>query len=337
MYNTKIIAEIGINHNGNINFAKKLIDLAKKAGADFVKFQSYSTDELLRVDQSLMNYQKKNLPKKISQYEMLKKCELSDDDHLLLKKYCKKRKIKFLCTAYSKEKANFLIKIKQKIIKIASTDSTNIPLIKSILKQKVKVIISTGITHLQEIDLLLKELKYKKQKDKISIMHCTSYYPANAEMLNLNTILYLKNKYNVEIGYSDHSSSKITGALAVMHGASIIEKHFTLSKKMWGPDHKASLEFDELRSYIDNIRFADKAKGLYKKVLSKKELGIRKQMQKSIVYSKNLNKNHLVNDKDLHSMRPGTGINPLFTKEFIGRKINKNVLKNQPINPQDFK
>ena len=168
-------------------------------------------------------------------------------------------------------------------------------------------------------------------------MHCTSYYPANVEMLNLNTISYLKNKYNVDIGYSDHSSSVITGALAVMCGASIIEKHFTLSKKMWGPDHKASLEFDELKSYIDNIRFADKAKGLFKKVLSKKELGVRKQMQKSIVYSKNLKKNHLINKKDLDSMRPGTGISPLFTKKFIGKKINKDVLKNQPINSQDFK
>ena len=336
MFKTKIIAEIGINHNGNMQLAKKLIDLAKKAGADLVKFQSYSADELIRSDQSLMSYQKKNLKEKISQYQMLKKCELTDNDHLLLKRYCKKRKIKFLCTAYSIKKADFLIKIKEKIIKIASTDSTNLPLIQNILNQKVKVIISTGVTHLDEIDLLLKKLNFKKKKNQISIMHCTSYYPANVEILNLNTISYLKNKYNIDIGYSDHSESEITGALAVMKGASIIEKHFTLSKKMWGPDHKASLEFEELKRYIDNIRFADKAKGFYKKILSKKELDVRKHMQKSIVYLKNLKKNHIINKNDLDSMRPSNGISPLFTEKFIGKKINKDVFKNQILNPKDF-
>ena len=333
----KIIAEIGINHNGNIKIAKKMIDLAKKAGANFVKFQSYKTEDLLSNNENLMNYQSKNMKSNITQFNMLKKCELSDLDQINLKKYCKYKSINFLSTPYSIERANFLINLGAKIIKIASTDSNNIQLINHILKKNKKIIISTGVTSIKEIDIIMKKINYKKNFNNITLMHCTSYYPASAEILNLDTIKYLKKKYKVKVGFSDHSLSTISGALAVMNGAEIIEKHFTLSKKLWGPDHKASLEYNELKDYISNIKFADIAKGKYLKILSNKELKIKKQMQKSLIYKENIKKNRTITLKLIDSKRPGKGISPLNIDKIINKKLKKNVRKNSFIKENDFK
>jgi sialic acid synthase SpsE len=332
-----IIAEIGINHNGNIKLAKKMIDLAKKAGANFVKFQSYKTKDLLNNKENLMSYQSKNMKRNITQFNMLKRCELSDMDQIYLKKYCKYKLINFLSTPYSIERANFLISIGEKIIKIASTDSTNIQLINHILKKNKKVIISTGATSIKEIDIIMKKINYKKNFNNITLMHCTSYYPACVETLNLDTIKYLKKKYKVKVGFSDHSVSTISGALAVMNGAEIIEKHFTLSKKLWGPDHKASLEYNELKDYISNIKFAYSAKGKYQKILSNKELKIKKQMQKSLIYIENIKKNKTVTLKLIDSKRPGKGISPLYISKVLNKKLKKNVKKNSYIKINDFR
>lgn len=333
----KIIAEIGINHNGNIKIAKKLIDFAKKAGANCVKFQSYKTDDLIEVNEKLMKYQSKNMSKKMSQYTMLKKCELSDSEFVNLKKYCKKKSIEFLSTPYSEERANFLIRLGMKKMKIASTDTTNINFISYLLKKNIKLIISTGATTLSEIDMIMKKINLRKNKKKISILHCTSYYPANEEILNLDTIIYLREKYNVEVGYSDHSDSNITGALAVINGASIIEKHITLSKKMWGPDHKASMEFDDFKKYVENINYAKIAKGNMKKKLSTKELIVKKQMQKSLIYKKSLNPGDFISSKLITSKRPATGISPLFIYDILNKKLKHKVYKNKQIKFSDFK
>ena len=268
---------------------------------------------------------------------MLKRCELTDQKYLELKKYCKKKKIIFLCTPYSVNKANFLINLGEKEIKIASTDSTNHILINHILKKKIKVIISTGVTSLEEIDKIMRFINFEKNKKLITLMHCTSYYPADEKILNLKTIKFLKDKYKINIGYSDHSSSELTGALAVMLGANVIEKHITLSKKMWGPDHKASLEYKEFKRYIKNIRFADKACGQYKKILSKKELKVKKQMQKSLFYKKNLLINERLKLIHIDIKRPGLGLSPLNISKIIGKKLAKNVKGNNKIKFSDFK
>jgi sialic acid synthase SpsE len=209
-------------------------------------------------------------------------------------------------------------------------------MIKYILKKKINVIISTGATTLDEIDLLMRKINYRKNISLISLLHCTSFYPAESKILNLDTIKFLIKKYKVKIGYSDHSDSQITGALAVMNGATLIEKHITLSKKMLGPDHKASLEYIDFKKYIENIKFALAAKGKEEKKLSRKELNVKKQMQKSLIYSKNLKKNTILKSNFIDSKRPASGISPLFFEKVVNKKLKKNVLKNKKIQLNDF-
>ena len=332
-----IIAEIGINHNGRINTAKKLINIAKNAGANAVKFQTYITEKLISKNEQIITYQKKNINKKINQYQMLKKNELSINDHKILIKYFKKKKIEFISTPYDIYSAKLLIKLGLKIIKIASTDVTNKELIRFILKHKKKIIISTGATSQKELNTLFKIIGTKQNLKKISLLHCISYYPAPLESLNLKVIKNLKRKFRVNVGFSDHSLSILTGAFASLLGAEIIEKHITLSQKLIGPDHKASLEPYQFNDYVTAIRQSEKSLGDGIKKVEKIEKLTKKSMQKSIIVSENLKKGTTINYKNISSMRPAIGISPLYIDKIIGKKLNYSKNKNEAIFWKDLK
>ena len=326
-HKTIIIAEAGINHNGNFDIAKKLIDVASKAGADYVKFQTYDVDHLILKNTKTSSYQKTNLKNDISQYSMLKKYQLSNLSFKKLSKHCKKKKIKFLSTAFEEKSLRSLAKYKPDYIKIPSGEITNYPFLKEISKLKKKVLLSTGMASLAEIKQALKI--FPKKKDVI-ILHCTSDYPANLKDLNLNFIKKLK-KFGYEVGYSDHSSSIITPSIAITLGCKVIEKHFTLSRKLKGPDHKASLEPYELKKMISLIRDTEKMLGSTKKIITKSEQKTKLLVRKSLVASKYIKKGEIFSLENITTKRPGIGISPFKINKILGKKSTKNYKKNQLI------
>ena len=332
-----VIAEIGINHCGKIKIAKKLIDVAKKSGANAVKFQTYITDKLISKDEDLMPYQKINIKEKINQYEMLKQNELSESNHKRLIQYCKKKKIEFISTPYDIKSAKLLIKLGLKTIKVASTDITNVELIRYLLKKKVKVILSSGATSQNELDFLFRIIGKKSNLKKISLLHCISFYPAPINSLNLKVINNLKKRFNIKIGFSDHSLSNHTGAFASLLGAEIIEKHITLSQKLVGPDHKASLEPKDFYEYVNLIRDAHKSLGDGIKKVEKIEKLTKKSMQKSIIVNQDLKKGEKINIDNTSSMRPSKGISPLYIDKIIGKKLRYSMKKNETLFWKDLK
>ena len=323
---TIIIAEAGVNHNGNINLAKKLIDVASKADADYAKFQTFDVDHLILKNTKTASYQKRNLKNNISQYLMLKNYQLADSSHKELSKYSKKKKIKFLSTAFDEKSLKLLEKYKLDYIKIPSGEITNYPLLKQISKLKKKVLLSTGMATLDEIKQAIKALR-KKKKD-ITILHCTSDYPANLRDLNLNFIKKLK-KFGCEVGYSDHSSSVITPSIAVTLGCKVVEKHFTLSKKLKGPDHRASLEPQELTKMISLIRDTEKMLGSNDKIITKSEQKTKLLVRKSLVANNDIKKGEIFSKKNITTKRPGRGISPFKINKFLGKKSSKNFKKDQ--------
>jgi|TARA_B110000483_G_C18128795_1_gene516768 N,N'-diacetyllegionaminate synthase len=333
MEKTFVIAEIGINHCGKLSIAKKLISVAKKAGADAVKFQTFKTEKLIRDNEPLMSYQSNNMKKiKTNQFQMLKKCELNHAQHKKLFLDCKKKKIEFISTPYDIDSANDLSNLGVKTIKVASTDITNVPFIKKLFKLKKKLIISTGATNLKELSLIIKMLKIKKKN--VTILHCISYYPTEVSELNLRVIPDYFKRFKLKVGFSDHSLSLIAGAVAVSVGAKVIEKHITLDKNLEGPDHKASMEPDEFNIYVKNIRETEKILGNKKRNLSKNESDVKKTMQKSIFLNKDKKKNDIINKHDLVIMRPATSIKPYNLEKIIGKriKLNKKAFKVLKIN-----
>jgi N,N'-diacetyllegionaminate synthase len=323
---TIIIAEAGVNHNGNIYLAKKLIDVASKAGADYVKFQTFDVDHLILKNTKTAIYQKRNLKNDISQYSMLKKYQLTDSKHKQLINHSKKKKIKFLSTAFEEKSLGLLKKYKLDYIKIPSGEITNYPFLKKISKLKQKVLLSTGMATVDEIKQALKVLK--KRKKDIIILHCTSDYPAKLKDLNLNFIKKLK-KFGYEVGYSDHSSSIITPSIAVALGCKVVEKHFTLSKKLKGPDHKASLEPNELIKMIGFIRDAENMLGSQDKIITKNEQKTKLLVRKSLVASNNIKKGEIFSLKNITTKRPGGGVSPFKIKKYLGKKSTKQFKKDQ--------
>ncbi len=323
---TIIIAEAGVNHNGNINMAKKLIDVASKAGADYVKFQTFDVDHLILQNTKTAIYQKRNLKSNISQYLMLKKYQLPENSYKEIIKYSSKKKIKFLSTAFDLKSLNFLNKFKLDFIKIPSGEITNYPLLKKISKLKKKILLSTGMATIKEIKQALKVLG--KRKNDIIILHCTSDYPAYLNDLNLNFIKTLK-KLGYQVGYSDHSSSIITPSIAVSLGCRVIEKHFTLSKRLKGPDHKASLEPLELSKMVNFVRDTEKMLGIKDKIITKGEKKTKLLVRKSLVANVNIKKGEIFSEKNITTKRPGTGLSPFKIKKFLGKKSFKNFKKDQ--------
>ena len=262
---TIIVAEIGVNHNGKIKIAKKLIDKAKEAGVDYVKFQSFVSSEVVTDYSTLAGYQKKNKLKNIKQLDLLRKYELSFKSQNILFSYCKKKKIKFISTPFDSQSVKFL-KDKISLFKISSTDLGNLPLLNQIGKLRKKILLLTGMSNLDEIIKSINELvKAGTKKKNITVLHCTSSYPCNFSELNLDSIQYLKDKLKLPIGFSDHSQGIEASLAATALGATVIEKHFTLSKKMFGPDHSSSLDPLELKNLVKGVRKIEKSLGKYEK------------------------------------------------------------------------
>ena len=321
-----IIAEVGINHNGSITKAKKMIDIAKKSGADYVKFQIFRPLSLAIEKAKLANYQKKN-SKTDNQVQLLNKYKLNFSDFKELYKYAKTRKIKFLATAFEEESLKFLDTLKVDYIKVSSGEINNLPFLKLIKKTKKNILLSTGASTTKDVANALNILN----KKKVTLLHCNSAYPSPISDLNLNSIKFLMNKFKCSVGYSDHSSSIYTPLVAIGNGAKIIEKHFTLDKKLKGPDHKASLNPKELKQMIKLIRVFEKSVGKYQKLISKSESQNLLFIRKSIVAKKKIIKGEKFSKKNLTCKRPGNGISPMLWERLMGKKSKKNYKVNEQI------
>ena len=328
-----IIAEAGVNHNGDLSIAKKLIDIAKFSKADYVKFQSFKTDELLLKNAKKAEYQIKNTKNKDNQYQMLKKLELSEIIQLKIKEYCLNQKIKFLSTAFDIKSLDFLKKIGLNTFKIPSGEITNTPYLRHVGSFKKNIILSTGMSDLKEIDFALNVItKAGTPLNKITILHCTTDYPTKPKDVNLKAIKTLQDFFGTKVGYSDHTLGIEIAIAAVAMGATLIEKHFTISRNNEGPDHKASLEPDELVSLVENIRKIQISLGNGDKKIQKGELNNIKVARKSIVARTKIKKGDVFTEFNLTTKRPGTGISPQKWDKLIGRKSLKNYIEGMFIN-----
>lgn len=329
MSRTLIIAEIGVNHNGNVDTAKKMIDVAKDCGADIVKFQTFNTDALTSKFAKMAEYQKKNIGEEKSQKDMLKSLALSYDDFRELADYCKKVGIMFLSTPFDIGSVHFLNSL-QDIWKIPSGEITNYPYLVEIAKTKKKIILSTGMCTMDEVEASLKVLKDNGAAD-ITLLHCTTDYPAPLESVNLKAMLTLKEKFGCPVGYSDHTKGIEVSVAAVAIGAEVIEKHFTLDRNMPGPDHKASLEPNELKELVDAVRNVEKAIGDGNKKPTESELQNRNVARKSIVALKPIKKGELLSEDNLTTKRPGNGISPMHWNEIIGTHAKRDYEEDELI------
>ncbi len=328
---TKIIAEIGVNHNGSIKIAKKLIKETADAGSHFVKFQLFNPDKLVTPSAGLAGYQKKNLNKaKITQRQMLQRYSLNEKKIIELRKYAKKCNISFLLSVFDNDSLKIIKKLKFNILKIPSGEITNYFLLNEISKMKVKIILSTGMSNINEISQAIKILASGKiKKNEISLLQCNTDYPTKYSDLNLNVIKTLKKKYKLKVGFSDHTDNHIIPSLAVCKGAEIIEKHVTLSKKMSGPDHKASIEIKDFKNMINLIEITEKTFGRKFKKPTKSEIKNIKVVRKSIVATKDILKGNHFNFENLTAKRPGIGLSPMLIKKLVGKKSKNNYQKNQ--------
>lgn len=337
--NVFIIAEAGVNHNGNLETAKMLIDVAAEAKVDAVKFQTFTADKVVSKHAKKANYQSININDgDDSQYNMLKKLELSHHDHMQIMAYCTKKKIKFFSTAFDVDSVNYLNDLGLDLFKIPSGEITNYPYLKAIALCGKPVIISTGMCTEHEIkecvDVLL---KFGLSKEMISILHCNTEYPTPMKDVNLMAMLSIKDKFGVQIGYSDHTLGIEVPTAAVALGATIIEKHFTLDRTLTGPDHAASLEPDELKAMVKairNIEIAIGGSGIKKP--SESEIKNICIARKSIHLNKNLPKGHIVCEEDIISLRPGDGISPMEWNNIVGKELKEEKKKFDKLFYSDF-
>ena len=317
--NSYIIAEAGVNHNGSLELAKNLVDKAKEAGADCVKFQTFIASQIVSKNAAKADYQKKQTGSSESQYEMLKKSELVFDDFIELNNYCKEIGIEFLSTAFDFESIDFLNQLGMQVWKIPSGEITNLPYLIKIAKLNKKVILSTGMSTMREIEDAVNILKDHGASELI-ILHCTTEYPTPYEDVNLNAMLAIKERFGYEVGYSDHTMGIEVPIAAVALGAKVIEKHFTLDRTMDGPDHKASLEPSELKTMVDAIRNIELSMGTGIKEPAdseKKNIAI---ARKSIVANQSIKKGDILTETNITVKRPGDGISPMKWFEIIGTK-----------------
>lgn len=329
-----IIAEAGVNHNGSIKLAKKLVDMAKQCGADAVKFQTFKAEESTGIKADKAAYQKKNDVMKESQFDMIKKLELPFEDFTILKQYCDKLKIDFLSTPDGEQSLNCLVDLNVSKIKIGSTEVTNYPFLKKIAQSKKKVILSTGMSTLGEVEKAVDVLLENGARD-VELMHCTTDYPTDVEDVNLNAMLTLKNAFQLQVGYSDHTLGFEAAVAAVSMGAVTIEKHITLDREMKGPDHKASMPPAEFAEYVEHIRNTEKLLGSCRKKPTAKEKIIMQQVRRSILSTRDLKAGTILTEKDLCLKRPGTGIAPEFMPFLLGRELKRDIEKEAPITWQD--
>ena len=325
-----IIAEAGVNHNGDIDLAYKMIDAAVEAEVDAIKFQTFKSENVVSKFANKAEYQKNNTEIEESQLEMVKKLELSFEEFTKLKEYCDEKNIMFLSTGFDFESLDFLKKLGVNIFKIPSGEITNLPYLIKVAKLKEKIIISTGMSNEDEIDFALKVIRENGAED-ITVLHCNTEYPTPMEDVNLRAMLTIKEKFGVEIGYSDHTLGIEVAIAAVAMGATVIEKHFTLDKDMNGPDHKASLEPNELKEMVSKIRNISKALGDGKKTSSKSEEKNKDIARRSIVAKNNVKKGEIFTEDNITVKRPGGGISPICWFEVIGSKANSDFQEDEQI------
>ena len=321
MKHTLIIAEAGVNHNGSMELARKLIDVAADAGVDYVKFQTFKAENLVTKTAMQAEYQQRNMGNDDnSQYNMLKKLELSHEQHVELIGYCREKGVKFLSTAFDFESIDYLASLHLGLWKVPSGEITNYPYLKKIADYQEPVIISTGMSTMEEIQAAIKVLTDNGlRKEQISVLHCNTEYPTPMVDVNLSAMNEMCRQCGVVIGYSDHTQGIEVPIAAVAMGAEIIEKHFTLDRSLPGPDHKASLEPDELKAMVTAIRNIEQAIGTGHKTVSASERKNKAVARKSIVAARDIEKGELFTEENLTVKRPGSGINPMRWPEIIGK------------------
>ena len=320
---TLIIAEAGVNHNGDFGSAIKLIDVASNCGADYVKFQTFKADKITSKKADLAKYQK-NFVSYVNQQEMLRALELSQEQHKALYTYCSKKSARYLSTAFDNESLSFLEKLGLQHLKVPSGELTNLPYLRKIAALKKDVIISTGMASLTEVaDALLALENEGMKREQITVLHCTTDYPAPMADVNLRSMETIKNELGVKIGYSDHTRGWEVAVAAVALGASVIEKHFTLDRNLPGPDHAASLEPDELHKMIKSIKNIELAMGNDTKEPSKQELINAKLIRKSIFAETKILAGERFSSRNLTTKRPGSGISPMKWDALVGQTSSR--------------
>jgi len=331
-----IIAEAGVNHNGDIRLAHKLVDAAKEAGADAVKFQTFKAENVVSKLADKAEYQKETTNSKESQYEMIKKLELSFEDFVKIKDYCDKKDIIFLSTPFDYESVGFLESLVP-LYKIGSGEITNLPFLEYVAKKGKPMILSTGMSTLGEVEEAVKTIINVTSSLPLTLLHCVSNYPAKYEDVNLKAMLTLKEVFELPVGYSDHTLGIEIAIAAVALGAKVIEKHFTLDRGLPGPDHKASLEPDELKKMVKAIRNVEKALGSGIKKPAQSELKVMKVARRSLVAARDIRAGEVIKESDILIKRPGTGILPKFKEIIIGMRLTRDVKKDNPFDWEDFK
>ena len=334
MSKTIIIAEAGVNHNGSLDLAKQLVKKAYESGVDYVKFRTFKSEKVVSKNAKKADYQIENTSKKEeSQLEMVKKLELSYDDHQILIAYCKELGIKFFSTAFDFDSIDYLHSLNLGLWKIPSGEVTNYPFLKRIAAYNEKTILSTGMCDMEDVRAAVSAL-YKNglSKENLILLHCNTEYPTPFEDVNLKAMDALRKEFGVEVGYSDHTKGIEVPIAAVALGATVIEKHFTLDRNMEGPDHKASLEPDELKAMVNAIRNIEKAiSGDGTKHVSNSELKNIAIARKSIVAACNIKKGEVFTEDNLTAKRPGVGISPMRWEDVLGTKAVRDFAEDELI------
>lgn len=327
MRKTIIIAEAGVNHNGEIKIAKKLVEEAAKSGADFVKFQTFKAEQVVTKTAKKAKYQTSNTGNDSSQYEMIKSLELTDEMHDIIIEHCKLCDIGFLSTGFDLTSLDYLNKIGLPVFKIPSGEITNLPYLRKIASIKTPIILSTGMANLGEIEAALQVLTSEGlDRNDITVLHCNTEYPTPMQDVNLKAMLTIQQAFGVAVGYSDHTLGIEVPIAAVAMGASVIEKHFTLDRNLPGPDHRASLEPDELKAMVDAIRNIELAiSGHGRKEPSRSEFPNKLIARKSLHLTSSLPEGTVIEEAHLIALRPGDGISPMEWNNIIGRKLNKDL------------
>ncbi len=332
---TYIIAEAGVNHNGSLDVAKRLVEGAKKAGADAVKFQTFKAERLVSRFASKAEYQKETTARDESQLQMIRKLELSESDHAELMELCRKRKIDFLSSPFDEESADLLDRLGIGVFKIPSGELTNHPFLEHIARKKKPMILSTGMSSLDEVEEAVAVI-FSTGNGALTLLHCVTEYPAPVEEINLRAMITMKEVFGLPVGYSDHTPGIEIAVAAVALGAEVVEKHFTLDRTLPGPDHKASLEPSELRGMVKAIRNVEKALGDGKKVPAPCEVKNMNIARKSIVALKRIRAGEIISRDKLGIKRPGHGIQPKDLEKTIGRKTKTNIGQDVVITWEDL-
>lgn len=330
-----IIAEAGVNHNGDINLAKKLVEMAVECGANAIKFQTFKAEEITGTFAEKAQYQKENDPIKESQLEMIKKLELPFEQFDEIQNYCNEKGIVFISTPDGIESLNYLVSLNVPLIKIGSTEVTNYEFLRQIGQTEKSIILSTGMSTLGEVEKAI-EIIYSTGNKNVKLMHCTTDYPTAVEDVNLRAMITMRDAFKVPVGLSDHTVGFEAAVAAVALGAEFIEKHITLDRNMEGPDHKASMPPEEFKMYVQYIRNAEKLLGNGLKKPTDREIAIMEDVRRSIVAAYDLKEGTIIEKNMLAYKRPGNGIKPELSYILVGRELKRDLKKDEVIEWKDI-